>query len=212
MNKRIILLNGPVGCGKDYIAEALIMCLGGTKKEFKDELYKATAEHFGLQLHRFKELATGRKSKEVPFYPMDYEEYEKLCNFLGKVNKYENGEDVLASPRELLIYTSELVYKPMYGKDYFGVRAAEQMDEGNNYVSDSGFVEEAEVQVVEHGKENVLLIRIHRDGAEFSPEDSRSYINLDHIGVPTLDLDNNRDIDLVVKDIADFMYVNLKGV
>lgn len=209
MNKRVVLLNGPVNSGKGFIAQALVDRLGGVEQEFKEALYIATADLFKLDLEEFKALATDRVLKEQTKYWLHFTEYEKLCDFLGR--EYDDSESLLVkiSPRDALIYTSEIVMKPQEGADYFGIKASEKMVEGNNYVSDSGFKEEAMVQVDTFGKENVLLVRIYRDDCAFSSQDSRSYINLDDVGIATLDLDNNRDINEVVKDIADFMYVNL---
>lgn len=210
MNKRVVLLNGPINCGKGFIAQALIKRLGGTEQEFKEQLYIETAKLFSVNLDWFKEQATDRilkekRSEELILFP---DEYLALYEYLGK--KVDEADyPYFITPREALIFTSELVKKPLHGKDYFGLATANKMLEGNNYVSDSGFKEEAVVQVEQFGVENVLLVRIHRDGCEFSSQDSRGYINLNEYGVATLDLDNNHDIEEVVTTIADFMYVNL---
>jgi len=210
MNKRIILLNGPINCGKGFIAKALINRLGGTEQEFKEKLYVATSNSFGVDLEWFKGQATDRilKEKRCEKLVLVETEYSTLCKFLGK-KPTEKVYPYCISPREAMIFTSEVLMKPTYGDDYFGIATAKGMVEGNNYVSDSGFKEEAAVQVEQFGRENVLLIRIHRDGCEFSSQDSRDYINLNDLGVATLDLDNNHDIEEVVNTIADFMYVNL---
>lgn len=206
MKTLVVLLNGPVFSGKDYIAEALIAALGGVKQEFKETLYEATAKAFGVDLVWFKEQAKGRLTKEqaMPELWMHREEAVKLYEYLGK-ELSSDAEVFLASPREALIYTSEIMYKPLHGQDYFGIKASEKMQKGYNYVSDSGFKEEAQVQVDKFGKDNVLLVRIHRDGCAFSSDDSRGYIDLSEEGVLTLDLDNNKDISEVVEDIEHAM-------
>lgn len=211
-SKKIVLLNGPVLSGKGFIANALIEELGGVEKEFKEELYRATAEVFDVDLRWLKGVAKGRKSKEQPFkcLCMGNGEAKSLYSYLGKDYTHK-GAAYSASPREALIFTSEILYKPYYGDEYFGIKTSEKMEEGYNYVSDSGFKEEALVQVDKFGVDNVLLVRIHRDGCEFSSNDSRSYIDLSDVGVATLDLDNNRDIKEVVNDIKVFMEENFNS-
>lgn len=207
MKTLVVLLNGPVNSGKDYIAEALIAALGGVKQEFKEALYEATAQAFGVDLDWFKGQAKGRITKEQasPELWMNREEAVKLYEYLGK-ELPSDAEIFLASPREALIYTSEIIYKPLHGPDYFGIKASEKMQKGYNYVADSGFKEEALVQADKFGKDNVLLVRIYRDGCEFSSNDSRGYIDLSDEGVFTLDLDNNKDIGEVLEDIEHAMY------
>ena len=213
MKTLVVLLNGPVFSGKDYIAEALIEAFGGVKQEFKEALYEATAKAFGVDLVWFKEQAKGRLTKEQASTElwMDREEAVKLYEYLGK-ELPSDAEIFLASPREALIYTSEIIYKPLYGEEYFGIKASEKMQQGLNYVADSGFKEEALVQVEKFGAENVVCIQIHREGCEFSANDSRSYIDVTAEGVSTLKLDNNKDISDVVKDIKSFLQITLGDV
>tara|TARA_R110002153_G_scaffold69533_2_gene183775 strand:+ start:271 stop:924 length:654 start_codon:yes stop_codon:yes gene_type:complete len=212
MSKTIVLLSGPPNSGKGFLAEHLIKKLGGVEKEFKASLYRQSAKIFGMDLERFKSLATHRILKEKPHQDLSllYGACIKLDKLRGKdhaqrvVDVSEGVTRYRLSPRDAMIYTSELVYKLIYGPDYFGLQAANTMEDGNNFVSDAGFAEEAEVQVMEFGKENVLLVRIHRDDTTFEG-DSRDYLDLDYLGVSTLDVDNNRDISEVVSDIAEFM-------
>lgn len=213
MNKKIVLLNGPIGSGKDFIADALVQTIGGVKKQFKEQLYVATAEFFGIGLEDFKTLAQDRALKEEPLpllgctrgQFLELHEYLGVAFFCAEERILLSGfTEYCFSPREAMIFVSELIQKPNFGDDVFGIAAAESMEEGFNYVSDSGFKEEAQVQIDTFGAENVLLVKIEREGATFEG-DSRSYIDLP---IPTLVLDNNRDISCVVGDILGFLLAN----
>jgi hypothetical protein len=181
MSKVVVLLNGPANSGKDVLAGMLIAKLGGVKQQFKDALYKHTADLYQMELSTFVKLATGRGTKELP---------------TPSLQGY--------SPREALIFTSEKVYKPIYGQDYFGKYTAAKLEEGYNYVADSGFIDEAETVVEEVPK--TLLVRIRREGCTFEG-DSRNYINLDHKDTPSLDLYNNGTLeearDIIIKFMED---------
>jgi hypothetical protein len=97
---------------------------------------------------------------------------------------------------ETQISFSETWAKPLFGKHVFGdmaarhLRAAMREDPTQQlYVcSDSGFAAEALPVIDLFGKQNTLLVKIHREGKTFAG-DSRSYIELE--GVQTLTLLNN---------------------
>jgi len=58
MSKKVILLNGAPNSGKDESAKILKKLFGfGSIHSFKDELYKETAEYYGLDLDKFKQMA-----------------------------------------------------------------------------------------------------------------------------------------------------------
>lgn len=209
MNKRIVLLNGPPDCGKDFIADQLQERLGGVKQMFKRALYEHTADFFKMDREVFTALAMDRDTKEVATAGilLYHDDYCSLMEYLKKPNPEYGGVRAI-SPRQAMIYVSELVYKPEFGNDYFGQETAKGMKPGNNFVSDSGFIEEALVQVEEFGKENVVLIRIHADGCNFD-NDSRDYIDLADKGVACLDVFNDKETDQACRMIMDHMYVNL---
>lgn len=103
-------------------------------------------------------------------------------------------QDILGGKtwRDMYIHYSEHVIKPLHGKEWFGeqfVRAVERCGVATIVVPDSGFIEEAERVVREYGPDNVALFRIHRDGIDFTG-DSRSYIDLQHVGVTGVDIQN----------------------
>jgi hypothetical protein len=81
------------------------------------------------------------------------------------------------SRREALIYVSEEIIKPKFGKDFFGVKAAQELDNTDNYCfSDGGFQEELVPIINKLGADNIILIQLTREGCDFS-SDSRRYIN-----------------------------------
>jgi hypothetical protein len=105
--------------------------------------------------------------------------------------------------RELYIHYSEHVIKPLHGKEWFGkqfMRSARESKADFVFVPDSGFVEEAENVVRDIGAENVFLIRLRRRNKDGSwmgfGDDSRTYVDLSHVGVPmfsVVTLENERD-------------------
>lgn len=158
-NKLGIILNGPPGCGKDTIAN--LMAGSCKKRQFKDALYEHTAKHFEIDLDKFIHYASDR----------DLKDSRSLAGLGGR------------TPREALIYISEQIFKPRYGNAYFGECEASRLHslfgnaEGfvNVVYPDGGF--EDEITPVESFFDHVVIIRLHRDGFDFS-NDSRSYIYL----------------------------------
>lgn len=178
-----LILNGPPNCGKDTLAHRL-EDFGFHKHQFKDQLYIDTAKLFGMPLGILKQIATDRELKELP-----------------DPRLMLNGEAI--SPRQALIHTSEDVIKPNHSKEYFGEAAARNCREAGSYLavfSDGGFPEEMEP--MRRAYKNVVIIRLHRDGCDFS-NDSRDYMKgFGH----TYDLELvDGEIRLAVKQILDIM-------
>lgn len=156
-----VVLNGPPGCGKDTIANLITRNGAFIKRQFKDALYEHTARYFEVDLDKFIHYASDR----------DLKDSKSLAGLGGR------------TPREALIYVSESVYKPRHGKQYFGdveARSVEElfgrMDGNANVIyPDGGFPDE----VIRVGDtfDGILIIRLHRDGFDFS-NDSRDYIYL----------------------------------
>ena len=155
MSKKIILLNAPPGAGKDFAAQFLV-------KNVRD-----------CRLDKFARLLKERTHALYGFPDRDftYYEYSKdipSTDFLG------------LTPREAYIRVSETYFKPTHGNRVFGELLSKELNnipEEVIAISDSGFCEEAEVLIEKYGTNNVLLIKIHREGCDFS-EDSRDYIEL----------------------------------
>lgn len=164
-----VVLNGPPGCGKDTIANILVgkgdTDIGNfipmVKHQFKDALYEHTAKHFNVDLDRFIHFASDRELKDST----------SLAGLGGR------------TPRQALIHVSEDIFKPRFGNNYFGKVEAERvreligrMDSSTTVIyPDGGFPDE--VLELDAVFDHVLIIRLHRDGFDFSG-DSRDYISL----------------------------------
>jgi hypothetical protein len=174
MTRKLILFNGPPRSGKDTAADRLVHSFGAYSFKFSAPIKAAIRATFGLCDDEV-EYAESIKS-------------ESTALFHG--NSY----------RETQISFSERWMKPTFGIDVFGYIAARSLrlsianDPGRGlYVcSDSGFAEEAEPVIEVFGRENVLLVYVHRDGCTFAG-DSRSYIELP--GVSHITLENNATLE-----------------
>jgi len=172
---KIMLFNGPPGCGKDEAAACLSPEF--TPLKFAGFLKDTVHDMYGVPVDKAEE----DKDKPGEYMP--------------------NGKTL----REAYIQMSEHFFKPMYGNDFFGrVVAVEIADSDNDCfaISDSGFVEEAQVLVNRFGAESVTLVKIKREGCSFKG-DSRSYIELE--GVKTVTVNNDgtlEDFHNKIKELA----------
>lgn len=160
---KVVILNAPPSSGKDEVAKTFLKfntpAPRGTAnsvmfshKEFKSQLIRLAKTIWGIPDDLWDQLYA-RENKETP------------SPFLGNM-----------SPRQALIHTSETVIKPNYGTQYFGHFAAKTLNQGIvNVFSDGGFPDEVIPVVDAVGMENILIIRIHRPGFDFS-SDSRDYL------------------------------------
>lgn len=183
--KRIVFVNGPKDSGKDFLGRVAAESFEGSTAQFKETLYSHTADLFKVDYGWFVGVASDRVLKELP-------------------NDLLHGY----SPRQALIFTSESVYKPIFGSDYFGRETVEHINEFCGdivFITDSGFREEAEVLVNEYGAENCLLVNLYREGREFDTTDSRGYINLDDLGVKRVEYHNDCHYDNFLNMVADSM-------
>lgn len=161
INNVAVILNGPPGCGKDTIANKIIEGGAFVKHQFKDALYEHVSKHFKVGLEEFIHFATDRSLKDSV----------SLAGLGGR------------TPRQALIHVSEDIYKPRHGSDYFGKAEASRVREHkgrmggtiNVIYPDGGF--ESEVPPIESEFDLVIIVRLHRDGFDFSG-DSRNYLNL----------------------------------
>lgn len=178
-NLKIILVNGPPRAGKD--------CIGSILRY-----------HFHAKVDKF-----ARRLKEMSF------ELYGLHNL-----KHDAFEDVKDEPQELLhgktwrevwIALSETYFKPLHGIDIFGRLLWQDIrgEHGIVVITDSGFEPEAEVLVEAIGPNNIRLIRVHRDGCDFS-SDSRSHIDL--FGVQAVDINNNGQISDLDDTVRGWMH------
>lgn len=169
MSKFAVFLNGPPNCGKDFLGKVLNERNEGKSQlaAFKTHLNKVTAEYYNIPLMTFEKYANERKTKELPL------------KRLGGL-----------STRKAQQFVSEEIYKPRQGKDFFGKVLARNLKEGVTFITDSGFVEEAQAVVDEIGEENCLLVHIYAPNTSFEG-DTRSYIDLE--GVCAIDVVNDKD-------------------
>jgi len=116
------------------------------------------------------------------------------------------------TPRQVQIAISEDLLKPLHGQDIFGrllvsrlLRAGE-VPNRIVVVSDCGFRREAEEIVKAFGKERVFLWRLHRTGCDYSG-DSRGYISLGDLGVRTVDIENNWELEDLANTSAELFRI-----
>ena len=169
---KIVLFNGPPSSGKDTLASQLVNRIP------KSLLVKFAAPLKKLAMHMYCDS----DSQKFHQFDLPDEKNKPSPVFLGK------------SCRQVQIDISEVYMKPMHGEDVFGKFLVKSIDKetenyDNFFVSDSGFRPEAEVLINEYGPQNVLLIRLIRDGKTYEG-DSRNYIYLDDLDVESHDIEN----------------------
>lgn len=179
---KMILLNGPAGCGKNSALEYIYRHI--PKYVFqealtKEHLYTLTIKFFNVSEDFFWEVYYNRelKKKSLPEFAVTNWAAAKLGVYLDKEElKYATPTGMTnLTIREAMIYVSELVAKPAFGNDYFGKCRASILEDGYTYIDDScGFVEELPPLFEVMDQENIMLIRIFGRG-DFEG-DSRGYI------------------------------------
>jgi len=176
---KIILLNGPPRSGKDAAAEMLLSAIpDSVHVKFAEPLRRALPELFGLSKDAWLDLYLNHKDEPA----------EELLGF---------------SVRNRMIWLSEEVMKPVYGKDIFGHIAVNQIRAlGPNTVviSDCGFPAEVVPLCEWFGEKSLLVIRLTRPGATFAG-DSRNYVDMDNVESLTVPNDGSL-IDLKFKLLA----------
>jgi len=187
MNGRIILVNGPPRVGKDTVGNALALEIGGTVEKLAKELKERTHALYCLF--------------ELNGSPLRHDWFEK-----SKDRPMDEFRGL--TPRDAYIAVSEQYLKPMHGEDILGHLLLERLQGREKLlggvcrwiITDSGFQQEAEVLETYYGSNHCMLVRLHREGCNFEG-DSRGYIDLSHLGVRCLDVDNNRAVEDAVADI-----------
>ena len=169
--KTLICFNAPPNSGKDVSADYLADKYDLPHLRFKNEVYWEAAMEAEITIEQMKELAIDRSTKDSP--------------------------DILfggLSPRQWLIHVSEELIKPEFGKDYFGHKLADELQDGITVCSDSGFPDEL-IPVI-NTADIVYVVRIHRDGCSFD-NDSRNYLSdefLTEHGAYFCDISNNESL------------------
>jgi len=182
--KRIYILNAPPSAGKDIAAKFLTDTRSNVKQlEFKGHLYNILKVIYGITQEQFDSFKP-ESEKNLP-----------RAELGGK------------SLREALIFVSETVIKPNYGKDYFGQKLTQealQSDSEMFVTSDGGFPDEVRPLT---DKFEVTVVRVHRDECCFIKSgDSRRYLK--EVDIPNaffVDVDNNSSLNEYFKKINDIV-------
>ncbi len=200
---KIILFNSPKNVGKskaiEYLRDNGVSLISA---ECKEPLHSLTMTLFGVQPDRSWEIYNTRELKEVPLpeftVDLDIDEHDWLCGLVGRdIAQTFTVGGFLLSIREAMIYVSEVIVKPRWGEDWFGQARVRKMKGFDGYCpftpifcDDScAFVDELHPLIKYLGQENIILLRIHRDGFTFEG-DSRNYIP-DGVITNTVDVYNN---------------------
>jgi len=175
---KMILLNGPIGCGKTAAVQRLRQLYPDlVERRAKDKLFELTISFFNIPEEEFYRIYKSRKLKEQPneWFTITREAALRLSYILGKSWEHTGG-GIQLSCREAMIYVSECVCKPTFGKHYFGQCRADDMDGVTVAIDDSaGFAEEIPPLVDKIGIDNILLIRVSGRGT--FDGDSRSFLH-----------------------------------
>jgi hypothetical protein len=203
------LYNAPAGLGKDASIHHL-RSLGYplVRREAKGKLHELTMAFFRIQPERYWEIYEGRVLKETPLeeFEIILEDYEiKVMErsyggvHIGHFQEHLPHLTVCwFSLRQAMIYISEIICKPRFGDNFFGVARAKAIVDGEVAVdSSTGFVSELPPLIERLGQESILLIRVHREGATFEG-DSRNYI-------PDGVIDNTVDVQSVYGYLDEYL-------
>jgi hypothetical protein len=190
MQKKVILINGPPGSGKDTATAFAKAAIDGKPSRGKFVGHDVAHLKFADPLKAAAHVLYG-----IP-HSADY--YEKEFGYEWKNNPQPEFFGLI--PRSVYISLSEEYAKEKGGASFFGKIAARRirLDKRNDVFifSDSGFADEAIPVIREVGIDNVLLISLERSGHNFAG-DSRGYISgtlcvqypkLNHVRLP-----NNQD-------------------
>ena len=167
---KIFLLNGPPGSGKDTAGRFLAGLFRGTVMKFATPLKDGCT---AIYCNGNRELFNSFDTFENKGSPSE--------QFMG------------VSCRQAQIDMSEKYMKPVYGQDVFGKILANKINLDQKdfiFVTDSGFAPEAQVLIEKFGVDNVILIKLEREGHTYDG-DSRSYISLE--GIDTYTITNQED-------------------
>lgn len=190
MTTKLLLINGPVGCGKTEAVKYIAKHFNIVERRCKDKLFKLTQEFFCVSEELFFEIYNDRFAKELPVehFKVSARAYNVLADEIGLQHVVHN-RDMYLSIRQAMIFVSECVCKPIFGDDYFGKARALSLNEGELAIDDSagGWVEELTPSLERLGRENVMLIRVYGRGT--FEGDSRKYLPSDAVDL-TVDVYN----------------------
>ena len=180
MTARVVFISAKqVKSGKDLSAnylQSFFTDLGYNCEvhAFKDKLIELAAAFVGESVEDFIEYYDSQV-RDLPDFEQSIAKWETE-KWWKDVPLYhmEGGE---MSKRELLIYISEKVIKPVFGEDFFGQAAAKRIDNQDIIIySDSGFVSEVIPVIEKVGKDNCLVVQLIREGYYSGIKDSRKLL------------------------------------
>jgi hypothetical protein len=185
---KFILLNGPPHSGKDTVAKMVI-------DNLSDSEYLVSHEKFSAPLKEaFAAMMEGDINNFVVEHYEDHKEEVVPC--LG------------VSFRQWQIDFSEKFMKPLYGNDIFGRLLVQRINDSRLdadddwifVISDCGFQIEVDHILKSIPKEDIFLIRLHREGTSFDG-DSRSYVAAPNC--EELDFRNNASLNILEELICE---------
>jgi hypothetical protein len=198
----LVILNGPTECGKGIAYQAIRQLYNAGDGRIKKKLHEIASAMFNVPL----DLWDRREGKELPHPALGVTQgaYLKLARHVHLPRPFPCGGRALLSPRQALIYVSEVICKPSFGVDYFGRERAERVAAPGLWVCDSGgFIEELQALP----PEDVCLIRIYGRG-RFNERDTRGYI--DYKGAFCVEVQNvgteREYLRAVVATVDDFLH------
>lgn len=206
----IFLLNGPSGCGKDtlsayilthyqngyFFAEDSFRALdarydpASVESSIKRKLYELTHSIFNLPFtitDAIKRLFDHRENKEQPsqLFKIEKDSFQIskwVCDLCMELPLLVEDGFYYLTPREALIYVSEVIIKPNFGKDYFA-KVRDWVDTWRvektpvPFLIDAscGFQEEFDWIQKNSQRFKPVVIQIRGRG-EFGPTDSRGWV------------------------------------
>lgn len=187
----IVILNAPPASGKDTIGGILADWHGWEALSFKKPMFDLAKSLLGEDKYaQFLELYNDRSTKDKP---------TSLCGGL--------------SPRDFFIHISEKMCKPLFGEQYFGERFLELVsDKVTTVVTDGGFPQE--VRPMLDAGHKVVIVRLFRNGYEFSNDSRRYLTEQDFSDLPTFRSPSFLDVELTEGQpyrAADYIFNKLEG-
>lgn len=251
--KKVIIMNGAAGSGKDFIGNLLNKSLNELSCNSrvicaKQALFELTAKLFNIDVELFNQTEEGgfysRINKELPNKLLSLrcisvsrminttylnhilidnqrmKNYNALYinnNYSEFINHFYNITNLsieqlsknnnCLSPRQALIFCSEVIVKNIYGADIFGKYLLSELRTNYTIVTDGGFIDEL-IPLVEADEVSVLVVTIKRkdnNGNYLSFNgDSRNYY-LEIFNILNKIINNNNFYNNFLKNEQDFI-------
>ncbi len=182
ISKKVIVLNGAPGAGKDTFRDLLANYADFQKVDYKDIL--------------FNELLNGVGSVKTQWWLKNYKP-----GFKDEPQDELNG----FSMREILINFSENYIKPMKGTNFFAEEMVYKITQSPSktfVIADIGFQYELDALTNEEWFD-VTVLRIDKQGCDFE-NDSRCHLSYDKIGYIN-NYDTIDDLKAQAKFVKDYL-------